>query len=372
MLLTADRKRQPGGGFQARSSASRSPAGRGSRFGARGARSCRRRPAASDRSLQRTEVARKRTPSVAIEPFVRRHPRAGLDPLEVGDPLRESAPSATSVPAPMSSRLPTCVRSGPRRPPRSGRGSYGRRRSARAEQRQAARCRLRRRGAGGRALPGAPARGRTRAGGSTTTCSAIRACCSPQNSAHWPRCRPGSPVSEVWTRPGTMSTLPASAGTQKLWITSPLSRPSPTAVRPANAARSRDDSAPRAAGRGIAHLPPPHRASMTPTIGDAAGRRRRRRRRASRHSRHRRQHNQRKGHPATDDPAPREAPRPRRRRPPCSASDRPGQQRHRRDERAAPRRRTAPSRSSRDSASAGPPRRRISTAPDPAHRSEPR
>ena len=34
------------------------------------------------------------------------------------------------------------------------------------------------------------------------------------------------------TRPGTVSTLPASDGTQKLWITSPLFRPI-SAARPA-------------------------------------------------------------------------------------------------------------------------------------------
>jgi hypothetical protein len=52
----------------------------------------------------------------------------------------------------------------------------------------------------------------------------MRACCSPQNSAHWPRQVPGVLVrtSKCCTRPGTMSILPASAGTQKLWITSAL------------------------------------------------------------------------------------------------------------------------------------------------------
>ena len=50
----------------------------------------------------------------------------------------------------------------------------------------------------------------------------ILACCSPQNSAHAPRYSPGSSASStsVLGPSGSMSSLPCSSGTQKLWMTS--------------------------------------------------------------------------------------------------------------------------------------------------------
>ena len=48
------------------------------------------------------------------------------------------------------------------------------------------------------------------------------ACCSPQNSAHAPPYSPGSSASRtsVLVPSGSMSSLPCSSGTQKLWMTS--------------------------------------------------------------------------------------------------------------------------------------------------------
>src|SRR5688572_12951497 len=58
--------------------------------------------------------------------------------------------------------------------------------------------------------------------GMAMTCIRIRACQSPQNSAHSTRYVPGSDAStqRSLVRPGTMSILPMSRGTQKLWMTS--------------------------------------------------------------------------------------------------------------------------------------------------------
>jgi len=61
-----------------------------------------------------------------------------------------------------------------------------------------------------------------RAAGSTSTCASIWAWSSPQNSAHWPRKVPSFVASHVvslgW--PGIASSLPPSAGTHQLWLTS--------------------------------------------------------------------------------------------------------------------------------------------------------
>ena len=48
------------------------------------------------------------------------------------------------------------------------------------------------------------------------------ACCMPQNSAHWPRYRPGlsARIHSSVTRDGMRSRLPWRLGTQKLWMTS--------------------------------------------------------------------------------------------------------------------------------------------------------
>jgi len=50
----------------------------------------------------------------------------------------------------------------------------------------------------------------------------MRACCSPQNAAHWPRHVPAfdACIQVVFSLPGTRSILPIRFGVQKLWMTS--------------------------------------------------------------------------------------------------------------------------------------------------------
>ena len=59
-------------------------------------------------------------------------------------------------------------------------------------------------------------------GSSARTRRVIRACWSPQNSAHSPRKKPGrsAVISTDETLPGVMSTLRVSSGTQNEWMTS--------------------------------------------------------------------------------------------------------------------------------------------------------
>src|SRR5207247_9130928 len=58
--------------------------------------------------------------------------------------------------------------------------------------------------------------------GSATIRNAMCACCTPQNSAHWPWKRAGTSAwsQVVLTWPGMRSRLPCRLGTQKLWMTS--------------------------------------------------------------------------------------------------------------------------------------------------------
>ena len=226
-------------------------------------------------------------------------------------------------------------------------------------------------GAGGRALPGARSQASKSRRGSTTTCSAIRACCSPQNSAHWPRCRPGA------------ARRVRGDGPPRDHVDLAGERRHPEAVdhvadvkaepdRPSGRQSQfvgGDDSAPRATGS--RHSASPTTTSVrrvTPTIGGV--------RRPSAPNRRRApcdiagtgdEDNQWQGDAAADDPAPREAPRPRRLHPSRCQRQRPtGLQRHRRDERPAPRRRYSPSAIGRSDLGQRRawPRRRIEHRPD--------
>ena len=60
--------------------------------------------------------------------------------------------------------------------------------------------------------------------GSTSTCAIIAACWMPQNSAHWPSKVPSFDGVKVivFFLPGIASSLPPSAGTHQLWLTSSL------------------------------------------------------------------------------------------------------------------------------------------------------
>ena len=115
------------------------------------------------------------------------------------------------------------------------------------------------------------------AAGMATTCSAISACGPPQYSAHWPRKTPGRSARRrrYVVRPGIMSTLPASFGIQKLWMTS-ADRSANSTVRPAGmrislALRDRVGRPP-----GIVDAPPPlladHLDADLPGISRAAPR----------------------------------------------------------------------------------------------------
>ena len=87
----------------------------------------------------------------------------------------------------------------------------------------------------------------------------MRACWRPQYSAHWPRWMPGrsawSHVSVV--RPGIMSILPWSAGTQKLWMTSREVSRTRTRRPGGNVHLVGGRHRVVVAGAGIADLPPP-------------------------------------------------------------------------------------------------------------------
>jgi len=76
-----------------------------------------------------------------------------------------------------------------------------------------------------RGCPWAASQARKRAGGSAYTYIAMCECCSPQNSAHCPRYRPAACAcsSTRFSRPGLMSILRFSSGTQNEWMTSAVS-----------------------------------------------------------------------------------------------------------------------------------------------------
>ena len=164
----------------------------------------------------------------------------------------------SSVPAASERRPPTCVRSGPERAGRAAcRGSAWQ--APQPSRRKAARARAagKHRPARAPAPPGRAASARYVVLGHgddverhprVLPAAVLRALAAVH-------ARPLAGCTSRFTRPGIMSTLPASAGTQKLWMTLSVASAISTGRRPG--CTTRWQARPIRHRRGVPHLPPP-------------------------------------------------------------------------------------------------------------------